>query len=145
MREQEISPTHAGAVIVKNNGKIREILLSKRIGGKVPGYFLTQGHIEKNETAEKAVIREIAEETGIKDANLMKDLGIISRKGLSEDNQWYQKVIHFFLFQTAAEESSWTHKSPDNKAFRLQFFPLGKALSNLYFEEEKNLLSSAIT
>lgn len=136
--------THAGAVIFRKNDRQVEVLLTRRVGGKVPGFFFTQGHIEKGETPKEAAQREMAEETGIEGASFKGDLGILTRKGLAEDGQWYRKVIHFFLFQTAKNErSEWTTQSPDGKTFKLKFVPVQEANAYLFFEEEKNLLRSA--
>jgi 8-oxo-dGTP pyrophosphatase MutT (NUDIX family) len=144
-----ISPkvTHAGAVILKNSPQPLQVLLTRRIGGqvKIPGFFLTQGHIEADETLQAAAKREIIEETGIKNTKLIADLGILTRKGLAEDAQWYRKTIHFFLFQAPNNhQSEWTHHSPDHKTFLLKFVPLKEANSYLYFKEEQDLLKSPI-
>lgn len=56
-------PAAVDAVIIKN----KLIFLMKRKTNPYRGYWvLPGGHIEKNETAEKAVVREVNEETGLK-------------------------------------------------------------------------------
>lgn len=137
----KLKPTHAGAVVFReSNGKI-EVLLTKRVGGKVPGFFLTQGHVEEDETPVAAAKREIIEETGIQNATLIDNLGILIRKGLAEGGQWYRKTIHFFLFRVPRDEKSeWTTHSSDNKTFQLKFVPASKAKHLLFFKEEKFFL-----
>lgn len=140
-KASKLKPTHAGAVVLRESNSKIEVLLAKRVGGKVPGFFLTQGHIEEDETPVAAAKREIIEETGIQNATLIDDLGILIRKGLAEDGQWYRRTIHFFLFRVPREEKSeWTTNSPDNKTFQLKFVPTPKAKSLLFFKEEKNFL-----
>ncbi|MDP2930053.1 MAG: NUDIX domain-containing protein [bacterium] len=138
------SITHAGAVIFRRKNGIIEVLLTKRVGGKVLGFFFTQGHIEQGEDHEDAARRETTEETGIKEAALLKDLGVLTRKGMKDDGIWYQKTIHFFLFETKEEKPlEWIFDSvSDGKTFQLKFFPFKKAIAKLYFIEEKKLLES---
>jgi 8-oxo-dGTP pyrophosphatase MutT (NUDIX family) len=142
MKLNNLKITHAGAVILRKRDSGFDILLTKRVNGIVPGFFLTQGHIEKKETPEAAAIREIQEETGISNVVLERDLGILARQGLEEDGKKYRKVIHFFQFQTEKiNKDEWTIDSPDNKTFLLKFVPLKEAISYLYFKEEKELVS----
>jgi 8-oxo-dGTP pyrophosphatase MutT (NUDIX family) len=67
-----------------------------------------KGHIDSGESALETAKREIYEETGLKEVELIKELGTytrfrIGKNGVGED-QNELKEITFFLFQTKKDE-----------------------------------------
>lgn len=76
------------------------IALVRTKGGR--GWTFPKGHIEEGESDEVAARREIEEETGLTDLELIDDLGSyeryrIGRNG-SEDDRSELKEIHLYLF-----------------------------------------------
>lgn len=64
-------------------------------------WFFPKGHIEEGETDEVAARREIQEETGLTDLELIDDLGTYERYGIlpnGDDNLEALKSIHMYLF-----------------------------------------------
>lgn len=59
------SLTHAGGVVHRGDGSARQFLLvsSRRNAGH---WVLPKGHIDPGETPEKAAVREVEEETGVR-------------------------------------------------------------------------------
>lgn len=72
-------------------------------------WSLPKGHIEKGEDALTAAKREIYEESGVRDLELIRELGGYERFRIGKDggeNRSELKTIHLFLFRTAEMELS---------------------------------------
>jgi ADP-ribose pyrophosphatase YjhB (NUDIX family) len=82
-------------------------------------WSLPKGHIENNETELEAAIREIHEESGVKNLELIKTLGSYERCSL-DDESGKLKRRTFFLFKSPRQdlhpidsenpEALWVHK-----------------------------------
>jgi 8-oxo-dGTP pyrophosphatase MutT (NUDIX family) len=91
----------AGGIVINANGKILVVNQKGR------SWSFPKGHIEKGETSLEAAKREIDEESGVTDLNLIKELGTyqrfkISDSGKGEDTSKI-KTITLFLFTTNQE------------------------------------------
>jgi len=86
----------AGGVVVSSHGQI--LVVSQR--GKA--WSLPKGHIDPGEDALTAARREIYEETGVSQLQLIKELGSYQRykMGLEADDKSELKTIIMFLFNT---------------------------------------------
>jgi 8-oxo-dGTP pyrophosphatase MutT (NUDIX family) len=85
----------AGGIVMNKEGKIA--LSNEHLWG------FPRGGVEENETNEQAARREILEEIGLKNLNLIKDLGSYDRypTGITKDTPGsYPMEIHMFLFTT---------------------------------------------
>ncbi len=82
----------AGGVVINSKGEILVVNQDKT------SWSLLKGHIENNESALKAAKREIHEETGIDQLELIRKLGDYQRSRL--DDQSELKKITMFLFKT---------------------------------------------
>lgn len=96
--KKEIS---AGGIIVRNQGKAWEVLLIKDMNGK---WTFPKGLIEPGEPISKTAVREISEEVGLTDINIMKELQPIHYYYRREKNLVY-KTVHYFLFRTEGKET----------------------------------------
>lgn len=71
-------------------------------------WSLPKGHIEEGESAETAAMREIAEESGITDLELVRELGTYRRyrigRGGKGNDVTNQKIIAMFLFRTTQHQ-----------------------------------------
>jgi 8-oxo-dGTP pyrophosphatase MutT (NUDIX family) len=99
--EWEIS---VGAVIYKEHKGVREYLILKYPSGH---YDFPKGHVETGETEEETLRREVVEETGIVDLEVLGKRGTIEyyyiakgnelRKRKKQGKGWYIfKQVHFY-------------------------------------------------
>lgn len=86
--------THAGGIVLNENNEIILVL------NKLKYWAFPRGHIEQNETPLNAAIREIKEETGITQLELIKDLGSYTRKRLNENKMMKSQIYLFKTTQT---------------------------------------------
>jgi len=103
----------AGGVVVNNDGQV--LVVSQH--GKT--WSLPKGHMEEGETELDAARREIYEESGIKDLELIKSLGSYQRYKLAKDGEIDSsefKTITIFLFKTV--ENTLKPIDPENPEAR---------------------------
>jgi ADP-ribose pyrophosphatase YjhB (NUDIX family) len=92
----------AGGIVVRNI--TRKIIL---VNNKRNTWTFPKGHIERNESALMAAKREIFEETGLKELQLIGDLGNYERiKRMHNQDIDFSKMkkIQLFLFKTNQQE-----------------------------------------
>ena len=94
--------THsAGGVVTNDEGKV--LVVSQR----GTSWSLPKGHIDVGENALVAAKREIYEESGIRDLELVRELGTYERYKIGVDggdDRSELKVITMFLFRTSGKE-----------------------------------------
>jgi len=73
-----------------------EFLLMKK-QGTWTGWQFPQGKVDKGESSEQALIREIEEETGLKDIKIVKKLPYKHDYWFNENNQTIHKFLTFYL------------------------------------------------
>ncbi len=90
--------THSAGGVVLNENKVI-VVSQKGQAWKIPG-----GHVRDKESNIEAAKREIYEETGVQDLELVKELGTYQREKMpseSIDDKSELKVITIFLFKTS--------------------------------------------
>src|SRR2546421_11366227 len=88
--------TSAGAIILREvEGKLKVALAHHSRTTK--SWVLPKGHVEEGESLEQAALREIHEETGLDNVQLIKHLGTIGRESVKGNGEVEQKTIHFYL------------------------------------------------
>lgn len=133
--------TSAGGVVVNN--KTGKICVVSQAG---LSWSLPKGHIESGETEEAAAIREIYEESGIKQENLklLKKLGTYHRYRMGRDNNVDHKkdlkTIHIYLFTTDQEKLI---PPEDNHPEAIWVEP-DKVAEVLTFDKDKEFFKSII-
>jgi ADP-ribose pyrophosphatase YjhB (NUDIX family) len=103
----------AGGVVLNGDGEV--LVVSQR--GK--SWSLPKGHIDRGEDALTAAKREIYEESGIRDLELVRELGTYERNKISLDggeDRSERKAITMFLFRT--REKTLKPVDPDNPEAR---------------------------
>jgi ADP-ribose pyrophosphatase YjhB (NUDIX family) len=103
----------AGGVVISQD---RKVLVVNQRGSS---WSLPKGHVEVGEEPLQAAMREIKEEAGITDLQLVHTLGAYGRYkiGLNtgeDKNEW--KVLLFFLFKT--DQNELKPRDPDNPQAR---------------------------
>jgi ADP-ribose pyrophosphatase YjhB (NUDIX family) len=99
----------AGGVVINDDGDV--LVVSQR----GTSWSLPKGHIDDGESAVVAARREIYEETGIRDLELIRELGTYERYKIGVDggdDRSEMKEITMFLFRTS--EKSLRPVDPDN-------------------------------
>jgi 8-oxo-dGTP pyrophosphatase MutT (NUDIX family) len=94
--------TSAGGVVYRMNGEAPLFLL---IRDSYANWGFPKGHLENGERAEEAAVREVREETGLRELTL---------RGAIDTIDWYfrfrgrliHKVCHFFLMETTQAETA---------------------------------------
>ncbi len=92
----------AGGIVVSPEGEIA--MIQHRIGNGA--WLFPKGHVEPGETDEETARREIEEETGLSDLELLDDLGTYERHPWLPDgtkDSTELKTIHMFLFAAPAD------------------------------------------
>lgn len=88
--------TSAGGVILRVEGGRPLVALARE--GDHPRYVLPKGGVDKGETLEQAARREILEESGLDDLELVEYLGFRERLNYAR-TRWM--TVHYFLFRSS--------------------------------------------
>ena len=103
----------AGGVVTNGDGKV--LVVSQR----GTSWSLPKGHIDPGEDPLTAAKREIYEESGVRDLQLVRELGTYSRHKIGAnggEDPTERKTITMFLFHTSQSELQPT--DPDNPEAR---------------------------
>ena len=137
----------AGAIIYRKEDNIIYYLLLHypAINRKGGHWEFAKGHIEEGESEEKTVKREIAEETGIKDIEIIpgfkKYLKYFFRQtyGLEGEARkkapWIFKLVAFYVAETSTKE---VKISPEHIGFA--WLPFDEAFKKITYKNSKELL-----
>ncbi len=92
-----IHTSSAGGIVLNPEGRVA-VVSQRGVSWSLP-----KGHIEAGEDPLAAALREIYEETGLRDLELVRKLGSYDRYRLGPDGRedaLELKTIHMFLFRT---------------------------------------------
>jgi 8-oxo-dGTP pyrophosphatase MutT (NUDIX family) len=109
-------------------------------GGKLE-WCIPKGHLEKNETAEQAALREVFEETGL-EAKVIASLGEVNYQFI-QDGAKISKTVHVYLMQQTGGELSFEH-DPHKEASELEWVQVSELLARLSHGNEKRIAKMAI-
>ncbi len=90
----------SGGIIVKNGPSGLKVLLIKDMYGH---WTWPKGHIEAGESAQKAAIREIGEEVGLRDIRLVSEVSTV-RYSYRLKGQIVLKTVYVYLFEANGDE-----------------------------------------
>lgn len=94
--------THsAGGVVLNGRGEVLVVNQNR------DSWSLPKGHLDPGETALQAAQREVAEESGITELRLIRELGTYERPKIARDggdDLSEIKILTFFLFETSQTE-----------------------------------------
>ena len=124
----------AGGVVVHNN----RVLILHRMNGN--DMRLPKGEIEAGESAQEAALREVCEETGYADLEIVKDLGA-QTVSFEYRNECVYREERYFLMRLRSFERT------ERPVKDLHLIPLWKswdeALTVLSFDEERRWVDQA--
>jgi 8-oxo-dGTP pyrophosphatase MutT (NUDIX family) len=124
----------AGAFILRAiEGELKVALAQHNRSEKT--WAIPKGHVEPGETIEEAALREIYEEAGLFNVQLIKYLGNILRERTKSNGDVELKTIHYYLAYDLEDD---TQKDPTDAAFvGVGWFSPQQAIELLYHEEER--------
>lgn len=94
--EDENLVTSSGGIIFRKDGPHTYFVVVKNPYDK---WTFPKGKVEENETWQEAAVREIQEETGIKEAEILGEIGEIKFTDKSGEEP-IKKSVHFYLIKT---------------------------------------------
>ena len=125
----------AGTIIFRNDGEALLYLLLRYEGGH---WDFPKGHIEKGESLEQAALREAAEETGLRELEILTDFKQTMRYFFRHDGQNILKFVTFFV---ACSKNAEVKLSDEHSAF--VWLPYEQALTQVTFKNAREMLESA--
>ena len=136
----------AGAVVFHNFSEGRKYLLlrhqlmkNKRASKKIAGHWsFSKGHIEKGETTEETVRREVKEETGITQLEFIPKFKHTIRYFVNYNDEKRLKFVVFFLACTAQEKITISH---EHEGFA--WLSYEEALKTVTYPSDKKVLKAA--
>ena len=88
--------TSAGAIILRDIGGVLKIALAQH-RRSTKTWALPKGHVEPGESLEQAALREIHEDAGLTNIQLIKYLGSFPRRSVKSNGDTVEKTVHFYL------------------------------------------------
>lgn len=127
----------AGGPVIKKDSERLEVLLIKDSYGR---WTWPKGHIESGETPEQAALREVSEETGLKEIEIEKELGRQEYRFRLEGKLVF-KTVHVFLLKASPGESLNMQVSEVRDA---RWFTPEEASRKIEYEGSRALLEKGI-
>ena len=134
MAKREFS---AGGLVVKRERGRLKLLLIKDGYGK---WTWPKGNVKKEESSEDTALREIGEETGLKQLRIIERLGKIDYFYRAPGGLIF-KTVYLFLMATKGEEKLQIQTSEIQEA---KWFTPGEAMKTVAYSGSKELLKKAI-
>jgi len=130
----------AGGVVRSSDGEQMLVLLrGERLGPEGrPEVRLPKGHIEPGETPRQAAVREVREEAGLSNLEVLRDLGH-QRVEFDWQGTHYVRDERCYLMAT----TSATAAQPPEAQFERRWLPWTQALARLTFEAEREWVRRA--
>jgi 8-oxo-dGTP pyrophosphatase MutT (NUDIX family) len=128
----------AGGVVVRGDEVIVIVPVKRAADGRrVVG--LPKGHLDGDETPQRAAQREVAEETGV-DAELVEELGDV-RYVYERRGRRVEKVVRFYLFQYRSGDVA----DHDHEIEEARWVPLRQAAGELTYAGEREMVERALS
>ncbi len=127
-QQKNKKPTHAGGVVFREiNGSKEFLLVTAKNFSFI--WVLPKGHIKSSETEEKAAIREVKEESGVK-------VSVVSKIGNAHRLQWNFKkqAVAFYLMKFEAVHA----QNKENR--KIKWLPFEDAASKLFYSDQKKIM-----
>ena len=99
----------SGGVILNREGKV--LILRRKTEGT---WVLPKGRVEPGESLRQTALREVEEETGLKDMKILREIGLVRYIFFwRPDNVNYKKTVHYFLMRLETDGEPRMTLEPD--------------------------------
>ena len=123
-----------GAIVFHMNGEVKFLLLHYRAGH----WDFVKGHIEENESEDKTLLRELEEETGISDVEILPDFREEIVYYFRNNEETVRKEVVFYIAKSTTMDVTISH---EHQGFKWLTF--GEATKQTTFDNTKGLLKKA--
>ncbi len=130
----------AGGVVIDAADGEQRVLVVHRPAHE--DWSLPKGHLDGEETAVRAALREVDEETGVA-AAIVADVGTTHHPVVTADGP-ATKQVHWFLMRPLPGGDP-TGRAPDAEVDEARWWPVTTALEDLTYAGERELLARALT
>ena len=127
----------AGGIIIEND---QMLLLDRPRRGEVR---LPKGHIEPGESPMETALREVQEEAGVANLEIVADLGV-QEVEYDYKKAHYKRTEYYYLMRKL-DAATIDRPPKDVKDFQPFWTPLDEALELLTYEAEKRVAEQAIS
>jgi len=136
-----VDETSAGGIVIRVEGGVAytAVIARRNRAGRLE-WCLPKGHLEGEETAPEAAVREIAEETGI-EGRVLRHLATIDYWFVG-DKRRVHKVVHHYLLEALGGELT-IENDPDQEAEDVAWVALADVASRLAYPNERRVVATA--
>ncbi|MFA7301242.1 MAG: NUDIX domain-containing protein [Candidatus Shapirobacteria bacterium] len=124
----------AGGIVIRDKNNQIEICLIKFYLDKSK-YSFPKGHPENDELLEETALREVKEEVGLLDLQVIKYLGSLVRKATEKTGEIVDKEIKMFLMTT----NNFVHIETEED-YEYEWVNFDKAIKLMQHQEERDFL-----
>lgn len=136
-----VDETSAGGLVVDvREGRAWTAVIARRNRAGRLEWCLPKGHLEGEETAEQAAVREVAEETGIH-GQILRHLASIDYWFSGNDRRVHKVVHHYLLAATGGELT--IENDPDHEAEEVAWVMLDEVAAQLAYPNERRVVALA--
>jgi 8-oxo-dGTP pyrophosphatase MutT (NUDIX family) len=135
----EIVTYQAAGGVVISDGKM--LLLDRPLRGEVR---LPKGHVEPGESPRNTALREVSEEAGYADLEIVADLGTVMNHFFVPDRAREVRREEIFFLMRLRSEEPFVRDAHDAGQFWALWVPLDQAPARLTFESEQEFARRAI-
>ena len=134
----------AGGVVINSRQEVLVIVRDiERDGVVIHEVRLPKGHIDPGESAEKAAIREVCEESGYCHLRIADDLGV-GHSTFTFKGKNHERHEQYYLMELTDP----THEPPqpmseEEALFEAEWLPLSEAAGQMTYESERDFVGRA--
>lgn len=128
----------AGGVVFCRSADTHVLLLQHETGK----WMLPKGTIERGETPDGVALREVAEETGLRNVRIVADLGEEHYMFFwKAEDTYYDKTVHYYLMEFLGGEEARPQR--EEGFVRCEWVTIAEALDRIKYKETRQVVERA--